>query len=592
VIIAADTKVDLGRFVGKRIYETGTKEALKHGDDVVAKALASPIVQEGDGGAGSGSSAPAEDGAPAGARAAVKQVYQHLMTGVSYMLPFVVAGGLMIAISFAVNINANDPDLAGSFAGRLFSTGVAALTLFLPVFAGYISFSIADRPGLVPGFIGGYLASQVGAGFLGALLAGFFAGYVTRELANRIKLPVSMAGLKPVLILPLLSTLAVGLVMYYVIGGPISWVQDHLTDWLSGLQGSNAVVLGLILGAMMAADMGGPLNKVAYTFAVGLIGSGVTGPMAAVMAAGMTPPIGLALHGHRLHPEPRAGRHPPARARLHQRRGEARARPELGQAARRDERADYIGKLIGCASRRWRPASGCRTCPRSGAAWASATCSWRWCRPRPPRPSMGPWVLNCQAPDEGNMHTLLHWAPTSRRRSTSSRCATARDELLRDDRARGGRQRPDADQDHRRAGRRRVGDQRPQVVHLQRPARSSRSSICRTEDNPDLPQAANTAFIVDLPSEGWNRVREVETMHGPGGHSEIVIEDLRVPLEHARRSRPGPHAGPVPPRAGSPGALHALDRQAETALDMMVGRSLERYSPRQSCWPRSRASSG
>lgn len=295
VIIAADTKVDLGRFVGKRIYETGTKEALKHGDDVVAKALASPIVQEGDGGAGSGSSAPAEDGAPAGARAAVKQVYQHLMTGVSYMLPFVVAGGLMIAISFAVNINANDPDLAGSFAGRLFSTGVAALTLFLPVFAGYISFSIADRPGLVPGFIGGYLASQVGAGFLGALLAGFFAGYVTRELANRIKLPQSMAGLKPVLILPLLSTLAVGLVMYYVIGGPISWVQDHLTDWLSGLQGSNAVVLGLILGAMMAADMGGPLNKVAYTFAVGLIGSGVTGPMAAVMAAGMTPPIGLAL---------------------------------------------------------------------------------------------------------------------------------------------------------------------------------------------------------------------------------------------------------------------------------------------------------
>jgi len=292
VIIAADTKVDLARFAGKRIYETGTKEALKHGDAVVAKALASTTICE----SGAAAVAPDADGdAPAGARAALKQVYQHLMTGVSYMLPFVVAGGLMIAISFAVNIHANDPANATTFAGRLFTIGGAALTLFLPVFAGYISFSIADRPGLVPGFIGGYLASQVGAGFLGALLAGFFAGYVTRELANRIKLPQSMAGLKPVLILPLLGTLVTGLVMYYVIGGPVSWVQDHLTTWLSGLQGSNAVVLGLILGAMMAADMGGPLNKVAYTFAVGLIGSGVTAPMAAVMAAGMTPPIGLAL---------------------------------------------------------------------------------------------------------------------------------------------------------------------------------------------------------------------------------------------------------------------------------------------------------
>lgn len=296
VVIAADTKVDLSRFAGKRIYETGTKEALKHGDEVIAKALESDTVGDGDlpSPAGSGAAGAAGDG-PGGVRAAVKQVYQHLMTGVSYMLPFVVAGGLMIAISFAVDIDANDPDLATTFAGRLFTIGVAALTLFLPVFAGYIAFSIADRPGLVPGFIGGYLAAEVEAGFLGALLAGFFAGYVTRELARRIKLPQSMAGLKPVLILPLLSTLAVGLVMYYVIGGPVSWVQENLTDWLAGLQGSNAVVLGLILGAMMATDMGGPLNKVAYTFAVGLIGSGVTAPMAAVMAAGMTPPIGLAL---------------------------------------------------------------------------------------------------------------------------------------------------------------------------------------------------------------------------------------------------------------------------------------------------------
>ena len=164
------------------------------------------------------------------------------MTGVSYMLPLVVAGGLMIALAFAFDIHANDAANAESFAGRLFLIGSAGLTLFLPVFAAFIAYSIADRPGLAPGFIGGYLASQPGvnAGFLGALLAGFLAGYLTLWLAKTIKLPDSLAGLKPVLILPLLSTLVVGLAMYYVIGQPISWLQDHLTDWLRDMQGSNA----------------------------------------------------------------------------------------------------------------------------------------------------------------------------------------------------------------------------------------------------------------------------------------------------------------------------------------------------------------
>ncbi|HKY65381.1 MAG TPA: PTS fructose transporter subunit IIC, partial [Acidimicrobiales bacterium] len=241
------------------------------------------------GGGGSGG------GAPGGGRAALQGIYQHLMTGVSYMLPFIVAGGLLIALSFAFDIDANDPALADTFAGRLNQIGSAALTLFLPVFAGFIAFSIADRPGLTPGFVGGWLAVEVDAGFLGALLAGFLAGYVALWLARTIKLPDTLAGLKPILILPLLSTLIVGLIMIYVLGEPLSWLQEQLTDWLEGLQGSNAVVLGLILGAMMASDMGGPLNKVAYTFAVGLIDSGVTAPMAAVMAAGMTPPLGLAL---------------------------------------------------------------------------------------------------------------------------------------------------------------------------------------------------------------------------------------------------------------------------------------------------------
>jgi PTS system fructose-specific IIC component len=297
VVIAADTKVDLSRFGGKRLYETSTNEALKNGETVLVRALDAPVLAGAGAGGGVGA-VPAGgggDGEGSGWRAALGDVYQHLMTGVSYMLPFVVAGGLLIAISFAFDIDANDPANAETFAGRLNLIGSAAFALFLPVFAGFIAFSIADRPGLVPGFVGGYLAVQVEAGFLGALLAGFIAGYVALWLTRTIRLPDAMAGLKPVLILPLLSTLVVGLVIYYVIGQPLAWLQDQLTEWLDGLQGSNAVVLGAILGAMMASDMGGPLNKVAYTFAVGLITSGVTEPMAAVMAAGMTPPLGLAV---------------------------------------------------------------------------------------------------------------------------------------------------------------------------------------------------------------------------------------------------------------------------------------------------------
>ena len=296
VIIAADTKVDLSRFVGKPLHETGTKEALKHGEDVIAAALsdATQVYQGGDG-RGDGAGKPAAGGGGPGGTRWYMVLYQHLMTGISHMLPLIVAGGLLIAISFAFDIHSNDPDNAGTFAGRLFLIGSGAFTLFLPVLAGYISYSIADRPGLAPGLIGGYLAGQVNTGFLGAILAGFLAGYATRFLATHINLPQAMAGLKPVLILPLTSTIIVGLAMYYVIGEPISSLQDQLKTALENMQGSNAALLGAVLGAMMAFDMGGPLNKVAYAFAVGLITSGVREPMAAVMAAGMTPPLALAL---------------------------------------------------------------------------------------------------------------------------------------------------------------------------------------------------------------------------------------------------------------------------------------------------------
>ena len=217
------------------------------------------------------------------------------MTGVSYMLPVVIAGGLAIALSFA---------LGGIYAGQQKDTlagalamigGGTAFHLFVAVLSGFIAYSIADRPGIAPGLVGGMLAQNLGAGFLGGIVSGFLAGYLTKFLADKIKLPSTLEGLKPVLILPFLSTIIVGLLMIYVIAPPVQTVLDAMTHWLNGMRGANALLLGVILGSMMAFDMGGPVNKAAYTFAVGLLASKVYTPMAAVIAAGMTPPLGLAL---------------------------------------------------------------------------------------------------------------------------------------------------------------------------------------------------------------------------------------------------------------------------------------------------------
>lgn len=223
--------------------------------------------------------------------------YRHLLTGVSYMIPFVVAGGILIAISFAFGIEAFKDEAAygGIPAALMKIGGGSAFGLFVPVLAAYIAYSIADRPGLAPGMIGGLLATQVGAGFLGGILAGFIGGYVARWLVQNITLPKGLAGLVPILIVPLVSVAVVGFGMIYVVGEPVKAINTALTETLTGMSGGSAIVLGLILGGMMALDMGGPVNKAAYTFSVGLLGSGVQGPMAAVMAAGMTPPLGLAL---------------------------------------------------------------------------------------------------------------------------------------------------------------------------------------------------------------------------------------------------------------------------------------------------------
>lgn len=282
VIIAADAFVDPARFAGKRLYQTTTKAAIHGGQKVVQEALALP--------------APAAV-KPLGEPRTTTRTgpYKHLMTGVSYMLPLVVAGGLLIALAFAVGgLDAGEKE--GTLAWALMKIGGGtAFNLYIPVLAAFIAYSIADRPGLTSGLIGGMLATTLGAGFLGGIAAGFLAGYVTRALSTYIRLPQNFEGLKPVLILPLLSTLIVGLVLIYVIGPPVTAVLNALTSWLNGMQETSAVVLGVLLGAMMAFDMGGPVNKAAYTFAVGLLASKVYGPMAAVMAAGMTPPLGLAL---------------------------------------------------------------------------------------------------------------------------------------------------------------------------------------------------------------------------------------------------------------------------------------------------------
>ena len=289
VVIAADIELDLSRFAGKKLYKTSTGAALKKTAQEMDNALATQNVYQGSG--SSGASA-AKSG-----KAELPGVYKHLMTGVSHMLPIVVAGGLLIALSFVFGIEAFKEE--GSMAAALMKIGGAsAFALMVPVMAGFIAYSIADRPGLAPGLIGGMLASSIGAGFLGGIAAGFIAGYTAKAIADNVKLPQTMEALKPILIIPFLASLITGLVMIYVVGTPIASIMKGLTDFLAGMSGANAILLGVILGAMMCFDLGGPVNKVAYVFGTGLLASNPNVPslpMAAVMAAGMVPAIGMGI---------------------------------------------------------------------------------------------------------------------------------------------------------------------------------------------------------------------------------------------------------------------------------------------------------
>ncbi|MBH1634696.1 PTS fructose transporter subunit EIIBC [Stenotrophomonas maltophilia] len=286
VLIAADREVDLSRFAGKRLFKSGTKPAINDGQNLIRKALAEAGVQTGTVASGRTTE-----------KARVTGPYKHLMTGVSFMLPFVTAGGLLIALAFALGgIYAFDDAHKGTLAWSLFQIGAkSGFMLMVPALAGYIAHSIADRPGIAPGMIGGLVAVNMDAGFIGGILAGFMAGYGVHWINRALRLPRSLEGLKPVLILPVLGTLLAGLLMMYVIGTPVAGLLAWLTDWLRGMQGSSAILLGLLLGGMMAVDMGGPVNKASYAFSTALISSQVYTPMAATMIGGMTPPLGIAL---------------------------------------------------------------------------------------------------------------------------------------------------------------------------------------------------------------------------------------------------------------------------------------------------------
>ncbi|WP_405461969.1 fructose-specific PTS transporter subunit EIIC [Streptomyces anulatus] len=312
VIWAHDVEVrEKSRFRGKPLVDVGVKAGINRPAELIAEArrkaergeIATATDSDGASGAGDGDG----DGSGADHAHFGVRLRTYLMSGVSYMVPFVAAGGLLIALSFAIGgyeiasaKSVADHFVWGeadSWAALLNQIGSAAFGFLVPVLAGYIAYGMADRPALVPGFVGGAIALTVNAGFLGGLVAGLLAGAVVMAI-QRVPVHATLRGIMPVLVIPLIASAVVGFLMFIVVGKPIASLQNALTDWLNGLSGSNAVILGVVLGLMMCFDMGGPLNKVAYAFAVGGLADPTPGSlkvMAAVMAAGMVPPLAMAL---------------------------------------------------------------------------------------------------------------------------------------------------------------------------------------------------------------------------------------------------------------------------------------------------------
>ncbi|MBG0854810.1 PTS sugar transporter subunit IIA [Streptomyces spinoverrucosus] len=295
IIVAADKDVDLSRFVGKRVLTVGVAEGIRHPERLIEQVLSAP-VHTGRGDA-------AAESAGGGKERSV--AYKALMNGVSYMIPFVVVGGLLIAISLSLGGN-TDPSGGlvipeDSFWMDVNNIGVIGFTLMVPILSGYIAYAIGDRPALVPGMIGGWIAdtgelydSKAGAGFIGAIVTGFLAGYLVLWI-KKVRVPKFVQPIMPIIVIPIVATSVLGLFFIYVIGRPISWVFEHLTSWLGGMTGTSAILLGAILGLMIAFDMGGPVNKTAFLFGAGLIATGNQAVMGMCAAAIPVMPLGQGL---------------------------------------------------------------------------------------------------------------------------------------------------------------------------------------------------------------------------------------------------------------------------------------------------------
>lgn len=292
IIVAADKKVNMARFNGKKVIQTKVADGIHKTEELINRALKgdAPVYHSSESENSSNESSNETVG---------RQIYKHLMNGVSNMLPFVVAGGILIALAFLFDNYEINPSNFGSntpLAAFFKSVGDAAFGFLLPVLAGFIAVSIADRPAMVVGFVGGFLANSGGAGFLGALLAGFIAGYLVLLLKKVFSfLPQSLEGIKPVLLYPLFGTLLIGVIMKFAINPPVAAANNGLIGFLNSLGTSSKVLLGIVVAGMMAIDMGGPINKAAYVFGIASLESGNFGIMAAVMAGGMVPPLVIAL---------------------------------------------------------------------------------------------------------------------------------------------------------------------------------------------------------------------------------------------------------------------------------------------------------
>ena len=294
IIVAADKNVAMSRFDGHRVVITKVADGINKADELIDRALSgsAPVYRA--------SGTDTAEGADAAENESLaRQIYKHLMNGVSHMLPFVVGGGILIALAFLFDDYSINPSKFGSntpLAKFFMDVGGASFGFMLPVLAGFIGMSIADRPGLAVGFVGGALAGQTGTGFLGALLAGFVGGYAVNALKKVFAgLPASLDGIKPILLYPFFGILIMGLISLFIIAPPVSAINNWMIETLGGMDPSARVLMGLIVGGMMAVDMGGPINKAAYVTGTGLLASGEYHVMAAVMAGGMVPPLAIAL---------------------------------------------------------------------------------------------------------------------------------------------------------------------------------------------------------------------------------------------------------------------------------------------------------